>query len=125
VQEFLSSGWPLGLFLVSLVISLAAIAVGLLRRPPANASRQEPGFGSDSRHGEMAALRNEVDQLRARADKLQEEIESLRTPQPATPYSQAIQMALTGRDADSIASRCGISRGEAELIVALNKVKPG
>jgi len=36
-----------------------------------------------------------------------------------TPYGQAIRMAREGRAVVELASECGISRGEAELIVAL------
>lgn len=36
-----------------------------------------------------------------------------------TPYGQAIRMARDGRTVAEVASECGISRGEAELIVAL------
>jgi hypothetical protein len=37
----------------------------------------------------------------------------------ATPYAQAIRMAREGRAVADMAIDCGISRGEAELIVAL------
>ena len=36
-----------------------------------------------------------------------------------TPYAKAIVLAREGRDALSVAADCGLSRGEAELIVAL------
>lgn len=36
-----------------------------------------------------------------------------------SPYSQAIRLAQLGDDADKVAAQCGISRGEADLIVAL------
>jgi hypothetical protein len=36
-----------------------------------------------------------------------------------SPYNLAIQMARKGASANDVASGCGISRGEAELIVAL------
>jgi hypothetical protein len=117
-------GWLLGLFLVSLVLALAALVVSLSRRPPSE-PRQEPRFDSNvALRGELESLRGELGQLRARADKMDEKLESLNTPQPATPYSQAVQMAISGANAEQIASRCGISRGEAELIVALNRVQP-
>lgn len=36
-----------------------------------------------------------------------------------TPYAQAIRLAQKGADAPELAAACGISRGEADLIVAI------
>ncbi len=36
-----------------------------------------------------------------------------------SPYSQAIRLAQMGSDASELAASCGISRGEADLIVAI------
>ena len=36
-----------------------------------------------------------------------------------TPYSQAIRLAQQGADSEKVSAACGISRGEADLIVAL------
>ena len=41
------------------------------------------------------------------------------TEEHDSPYSQAIRLAQSGADADKVAAQCGISRGEADLIVAL------
>lgn len=38
---------------------------------------------------------------------------------PASPYSQAIELIRQGLGASEVASRCGISRSEAELIISL------
>ncbi|MCB5194789.1 DUF2802 domain-containing protein [Deefgea salmonis] len=38
---------------------------------------------------------------------------------PESPYSHAIRLAQTGADAPEVAAACGISRGEADLIVAI------
>lgn len=70
----------------------------------------------------LQALETEVAQLREQVAKLQSELEQVRAGQAiATPYSQAIHMAQHGLDVDEVAARCGISRGEAELIVALHR----
>lgn len=45
------------------------------------------------------------------------------TPHGPTPYAQAIQLAREGGDAVALARDCGISRGEAELIVALHSTR--
>ncbi|QZA80026.1 DUF2802 domain-containing protein [Deefgea piscis] len=36
-----------------------------------------------------------------------------------SPYAHAIRLAQTGADAPEVAAACGISRGEADLIVAI------
>ncbi len=38
---------------------------------------------------------------------------------PTSPYSQAIELIRQGLGASEVASRCGISRSEAELIISL------
>lgn len=69
-------------------------------------------------------LREEVDALRAelaalRAD-IQRELAVLRAAQTVSPvYGDAMQLAISGYDADRIAERCGIARAEAELVAAL------
>jgi hypothetical protein len=63
----------------------------------------------------------EIAELRSQVARLQSELERLKsaTPSAISPYNQAIQMARQGLSASEVSSRCGISRGEAELIVAL------
>jgi hypothetical protein len=75
----------------------------------------------DALRGAFAALRSD---LQALHDAFDQEMQNLRTVQNASPlYSDAMQMAVLGHDAISIAERCGISRAEAELVVALVKNK--
>ena len=71
--------------------------------------------------GAIEELTHEVAELRKRVARLQGEVERLQaTPAPSvSPYNLAIQMARQGASASDVASGCGISRGEAELIVAL------
>ncbi len=73
---------------------------------------------------ELAQLREEVDALRgevaALRNDLQLQVDHMRSAQTISPlYSDAMQMASAGRDAATIAERCGIARAEAELVVAL------
>ena len=66
-------------------------------------------------------LTREVGELRKQVARLQGDLDKLRSA-PAgsvSPYNLAIQMARQGASASDVASGCGISRGEAELIVAL------
>jgi len=69
----------------------------------------------------VSSLSQEVGDLRRQVAHLQAELEKLKSPTPpaVSPYNQAIQMARQGLSASEVASGCGISRGEAELIVAL------
>ncbi|GHT94882.1 hypothetical protein AGMMS49545_16880 [Betaproteobacteria bacterium] len=71
----------------------------------------------DALRGAFASLRGDVEALR---DAFEQEVQNLHKVQNASPlYSDAMQMAMLGHDAVTIAERCGISRAEAELVVAL------
>lgn len=63
----------------------------------------------------------EIIELREHVTRLECEVEKLRSVTDAnvSPYNQAIRMARQGLSASDVAAGCGISRGEAELIVAL------
>ena len=73
----------------------------------------------------MGGLREEIAELRHQLGEVRAEVAALRSAPPPgkeatpTPYAQAIQLAKGGGQAGEVATRCGISRGEAELIVAL------
>ena len=76
------------------------------------------------------ALESEIEQLREQLLNFKEQLELLKAappPQasmpPSSPYSQAIQLAKQGADVSEVAENCGISRGEAELIVAMHRSK--
>ena len=78
----------------------------------------------ESLNRELAQLRKEVGGLRAEVLLLREEQRREREPPPPVQvisplYSDAMQMALQGHDAATIAQHCGIARAEAELVVAL------
>lgn len=66
---------------------------------------------------EMKSLRTEIRLLRS---DLQQQVDRLKAAQNTSPlYSDAMQMALLGHDAETIANRCSIAVAEAELVVAL------
>lgn len=65
---------------------------------------------------EVAALRQQVGALRAEVDRL---AGAAQPPPAPTPYGKAIELARHGRAAADVATNTGISRGEADLIVAL------
>jgi len=73
---------------------------------------------------EVTSLRKEIGSLRAEVLILREEQRRENTQaqvaQNVSPlYSDAMQLAIQGHDAVTIAQHCGISRGEAELVVSL------
>jgi hypothetical protein len=62
---------------------------------------------------DLAALREHIDAINAALDNMR------RTPQSSGQYREAVEMAERGLDAAAVADSCGISRAEADLIVAL------
>lgn len=76
---------------------------------------------TDGKAAELARLQEEVAGLRLRLDALEARVSATHDAAEDTPYGRAARLAREGLTAQELASRCGISRGEAELIVALNR----
>ena len=76
----------------------------------------------EQRNDELLQIRNEVAELNTRIVALEKYIQQLQAESntESTPYSRAILMARQGRDASRISESCGISRGEAELIISMH-----
>jgi type IV secretory pathway VirB10-like protein len=99
------------------------------RKKQAFAWNEPPAKGADSRRIEVleqdvAQLRREIGGLRAEVQTLREEqrreMNKVQAVQSTSPfYSDAMQLATQGREAADISVLCGISRAEAELVVAL------
>lgn len=73
---------------------------------------------------ELHELRKEVVELKDRLAKLEAAAPvaaAVREANVATPYSRAFSLAKEGLDVGQVASTCGISRAEAELIVAMQR----
>lgn len=74
-----------------------------------------------------AANRVRLDELGAEVAALRDQLAGLssdissvrRAPQSSGQYREAVEMAEQGLDAAAVAENCGISRAEADLIVAL------
>lgn len=73
-------------------------------------------------------LQQEIEGLKVRIAALQiQQLGEVQAPEAAlaavaandTPYAHAIRLAQMGKDATAITAECDISRGEADLIVAL------
>lgn len=113
--ETLSSGWLLAASAFGALGALIVAAV--LALPQVRARFFKAADDSAQQH----ALR-ELAELRKQVQSVQNDIKQLkRNQRAATPYGQAILMAQQGLDAREVAAVCGLSRGEAELIVALYK----
>lgn len=85
------------------------------------------GRGDEAQEREIQALELDITRLHERLDKLQNDVEQLKSERENTarPYNEAVKMAEGGVDADNLAASCGISRGEAELIIAVNRLSQG
>jgi len=71
-----------------------------------------------------AELRRELEELRKRVEQLESNASMLLKKDEGdtdTPYNRAILLARQGYDAARLSEECGISRGEAELIVSMQK----
>lgn len=98
-------------------------AMPLYERVPAKVANDNLQSGMAE---EIAQLREELDAIRgelaALRQDMQQEVAHLHSAQSVSPiYGDAMQMALAGYDPAMIADRCGIARGEADLVVALAK----
>lgn len=100
----------LGVYLVELLLFLAAS-----RRESARAAAV---------HERLAAIEAQVASLVERVVATEHELErQRRQPQTSGQYRDAVQLAQSGSDPQSVASACGISLAEAELIVALHRAR--
>ncbi len=122
-MESLVITWRELLIVAIVVLGVYAAEMLLLLRWSANRGtnvwkRAAPNTPDPQR---LSAMSLEISELRKQVARLESEVEKLRAAgSPASsPYNQAILMARQGAPAAEVASTCGISRGEAELIVAL------
>lgn len=102
-----------------------------IRSAPENTvEARPPGFDrmiSDSQQRlvqsqarELQQLKDEVRVLQQQQTEMREEIDRLKAARNVSPlYNEAVSMAQHGLNAEGIASRCGISIAEAELVAAL------
>lgn len=122
--------WP-QLMYVSLALILFYAAELLLFLRKSSSSRIDPTIRKmlAEQREHISELQREIENLKVRLVTLHAQHvagHSLAEAVPAdmdagdeSPYSQAIRLAQTGAEAEKVAAECGISRGEADLIVAL------
>ncbi len=120
-MEALVVTWRELLVVAITVLAIYAVEVLLLLRWSGRRVSLWARTEASSEGQALNALSLEIAELRGQVARLQGELERLKsaTPSAISPYNQAIQMARQGLSASEVSSRCGISRGEAELIVAL------
>ena len=139
------------LILVGLALAAVYLLVALLRlaqinrrrhrdTAPASPPKQEPkpakeasepesalASGQASAFGEQlfrSGVEAELQQLRGEVAALKEELKLMKAARRVSPqYNEAMMLAQRGRDAQEIADQCGISVGEAELVLALSRNK--
>lgn len=110
-------------------------AVGIETRDDTRPSTMaaDPGFAAllgetqsrnRAQERELDTLRGEVATLRQGIETLQNELDRVKAAQAVSPlYNEAVGLAQHGIDAEGIASRCGISIAEAQLVEALSNKK--
>ena len=122
-MEAVVISWPELLVVVVAVLAVYAAELVILLKwsAPRGLRPWRRDADADTQPRLLNGLSLEISELRKQVARLQSEVERLKsaTPPAVSPYNQAIQMARQGLSASEVASGCGISRGEAELIVAL------
>ncbi len=94
------------------------------------AGQIEPGFRTPPQRSgveaELQYLRGDLARLSDQIAEVRDDVEMLKASRNVSPlYSEAMGLAQQGHDARSIAGRCGISVGEADLVVALSRKTGG
>jgi hypothetical protein len=87
-------------------------------------ARRTPAAAAPESRAEIDALRGELQQVREQMLALKEGLERDKPRETPTGYAQAIELARQGLDGETLAARCGVSRAEAELILALHQARP-
>ena len=134
-RDYLAAQSAIAAYTTALAPESPAASDALSSPPPPSAP--DPGFPwneppaekewllkTEMLEREIEQLRKEVGGLRAEVLVLREEqrreVSQSRASENISPvYSDAMQMAMQGNDAATISQYCGISRAEAELVVAL------
>lgn len=144
-MDFSALGWrdaimiAVALAALYLLITLLRLARINRRRPavpaeePAaeeeSAAEEEPAAWAQSptQFGEQllrSGIEAELQQMRGEVASLRDELGKLKAARRVSPqYNEAMLLAQRGMSAQAIADQCGISVGEAELVMALSRNK--
>jgi hypothetical protein len=110
------------LLLAVTVVALAYVVTHLLM---SRRKRVGAGITADqTQNPDLHTLLIEVERLQHRLDELETRLGATEVPETESAYAAydyAVQYARQGMIAPEIAARCGISRDEAALIVAMHR----
>lgn len=115
--------WRELLVVVALILAVYIAEMLLLMRTGGSLLRKPRWLSHIQEKRSELELRQEIEQLKERLTQLEskaQQPEPVVTNTEVSPYQRAIQLARQGRDVTSIAEGCGISRGEAELIISMH-----
>ncbi len=115
--------WRELLIVVALILAVYIAEMLLLLRTGGSLLRKPRWLGIIQEKRAELELRSEIEQLKQRLALLEAQLQQAPVDLPAetSPYNRAIQLARQGRDAAGISESCGISRGEADLIVSMHR----
>lgn len=122
--------WRELLIVIAVVLAVYVAEMLLLLRSKRGGRRAS--FDAPPLSPRVDALEDEMEQIREQLLNFKDQLDRIKTApppppqvsmQPPSPYSQAILLAKQGAEVDEVAENCGISRGEAELIVAMHRSK--
>jgi hypothetical protein len=118
LEHFTLSGREL---LVFVILAVVLATVLYLLEALLFARRRKPA-ASQAQGARIDALQGQLDALAARVEALEVKppVESALDTQAAT-YAEAMRLARAGASAQELAGQLGISRSEAELIIALQR----
>lgn len=103
-----------------LVVALAALGLYVLELVFFLRAARRQAEAAAANRERLEALGAELGVLREQVAGLAAEMSvARRAPQSSGQYREAVEMAEQGLDAETVAENCGISRAEADLIVAL------
>lgn len=118
--------WRELLIVVAIILAVYIAEMLLLMRTGGSLLRKPRWLGMIQEKRVELELRREIEEIKLRlallesrniASQVQAQDEP---PEEISPYQRAIQLARQGRGVDGISESCGISRGEAELIVSMH-----
>ncbi|OIQ85411.1 hypothetical protein GALL_327470 [mine drainage metagenome] len=117
--------WRELLIVVALILAVYIAEMLLLMRTGGSLLRKPRWLGIIREKHDELGLQHELEQIKERLAQL--EARQFQPPEVeidvASPYQRAIQLARQGRDITTISETCGISRGEAELIITMHGVR--
>ena len=105
-QVFVIALAAIGLYVIELVLFMRAMS---------RQTERERLVGE-----RLETMAKELSALHERAEALGKELDAVRRgPKSSGQYREAVEMAEQGLEAGAVAESCGISRAEADLIIAL------